>query len=191
MGLNSQAIKKSITRLPDYPITRFSICVRSRDHDRSAIGVQHAPGGGIDIVHRDGVQQIGQPHVIVEAKPEELFGVQEVGDRGVGFKRSRDRANQVAARLVELLGREPVAPQERDKIEFLKNKRELKGEASNGPVRINEKQRVEDAYKCEVAAALPHSDELMALASSGIFALKYPNNPLTEGLKTLMARLLQ
>jgi septal ring factor EnvC (AmiA/AmiB activator) len=33
----------------------------------------------------------------------------------------------------------------RDKIEFLKNKRELKGEASNGPVRINEKQRVEDA----------------------------------------------
>jgi MinD-like ATPase involved in chromosome partitioning or flagellar assembly len=51
--------------------------------------------------------------------------------------------------------------------------------------------RVEDAYKCEVAAALPHSDELMALASGGIFALKYPNNPLTEGLKTLVARLLQ
>jgi septum site-determining protein MinD len=51
--------------------------------------------------------------------------------------------------------------------------------------------RVEDAYKCEVAAALPHSDELMALASSGIFALKYPDNPLTEGLKTLVARLLQ
>jgi septum site-determining protein MinD len=51
--------------------------------------------------------------------------------------------------------------------------------------------RVEDAYKCEVAAALPHSDELMALASSGIFALKYPDNPLTEGLKSLVARLLQ
>lgn len=51
--------------------------------------------------------------------------------------------------------------------------------------------RVEDAYKCEVAAALPHSDELMALASSGIFALKFPDNPLTEGLKTLVARLLR
>jgi hypothetical protein len=31
----------------------------------------------------------------------------------------------------------------------------------------------------------------MALASSGIFALKYPDNPLTEGLKSLVARLLQ
>jgi MinD-like ATPase involved in chromosome partitioning or flagellar assembly len=51
--------------------------------------------------------------------------------------------------------------------------------------------RVEDAYKCEVAAALPHSDELMALASGGIFALKYPDNPLTAGLKTLVARLLR
>jgi septal ring factor EnvC (AmiA/AmiB activator) len=33
----------------------------------------------------------------------------------------------------------------RDKIDFLKNKRELKGEASNGPVRISEKQRAEEA----------------------------------------------
>jgi len=33
----------------------------------------------------------------------------------------------------------------RDKIEFIKTKRELKGEAGDGPVRINEKQRDEDA----------------------------------------------
>jgi peptidoglycan hydrolase CwlO-like protein len=32
----------------------------------------------------------------------------------------------------------------RDKIELLKTKRELKGEASNGPVRVIEKQRAED-----------------------------------------------
>jgi septal ring factor EnvC (AmiA/AmiB activator) len=32
----------------------------------------------------------------------------------------------------------------RDKIEFLKTKRELKGEASNGPVRTTEKQRAEE-----------------------------------------------
>jgi MinD-like ATPase involved in chromosome partitioning or flagellar assembly len=51
--------------------------------------------------------------------------------------------------------------------------------------------RVEEAYQCEVAAALPHSDELMALASSGIFALKYPDNLLTAGLNCLVARLLQ
>jgi chromosome segregation ATPase len=33
----------------------------------------------------------------------------------------------------------------RDKIELFKTKRELKGEANNGPVRVNEKQRAEDA----------------------------------------------
>jgi septal ring factor EnvC (AmiA/AmiB activator) len=33
----------------------------------------------------------------------------------------------------------------RDKIELLKTKRELKGEASNGPVRASEKRRTEDA----------------------------------------------
>jgi peptidoglycan hydrolase CwlO-like protein len=33
----------------------------------------------------------------------------------------------------------------RDKIELLKTKRELKGEASNGPVRVREKQRAEEA----------------------------------------------
>jgi septum site-determining protein MinD len=42
-----------------------------------------------------------------------------------------------------------------------------------------------------VAAALPHSDELMALGSGGIFALKYPEHPVTMGLKVLVARLLQ
>jgi MinD-like ATPase involved in chromosome partitioning or flagellar assembly len=51
------------------------------------------------------------------------------------------------------------------------------------------KARVTAAYNCEVAAALPHSDELMALASSGIFVLKYPDNPITAGLETLAARL--
>ncbi len=34
------------------------------------------------------------------------------------------------------------------------------------------KERVEKAYECEVAAVLPHSDELMALSSAGIFALR-------------------
>jgi septum site-determining protein MinD len=39
--------------------------------------------------------------------------------------------------------------------------------------------KVEQAYDCPVAAVLPHSDEMMTLASSGIFALKYPDHPLT------------
>ena len=34
------------------------------------------------------------------------------------------------------------------------------------------KARVEQTYNCEVAAVMPHADEMMILASSGIFALK-------------------
>ncbi len=52
------------------------------------------------------------------------------------------------------------------------------------------KQRIETAYDCEVAAVLPHSDELMALASSGIFVLKYPNHEVTEQLKLVVENLL-
>jgi septum site-determining protein MinD len=39
--------------------------------------------------------------------------------------------------------------------------------------------RMEQAYNCPVAAVLPHSDEMMTLASSGIFVLHYPDHPLT------------
>lgn len=52
------------------------------------------------------------------------------------------------------------------------------------------KERVERIYGCEVAAVLPHSDELMALASSGIFVLKYPDHAVTAELKRLAARLM-
>jgi septum site-determining protein MinD len=41
------------------------------------------------------------------------------------------------------------------------------------------KERVERAYECEVAAVLPHSEELMILGSQGIFALRYPDHPVT------------
>ena len=41
------------------------------------------------------------------------------------------------------------------------------------------KERVETTYECEVAAVLPHSDELMILSSQGIFALHYPDHPVT------------
>jgi septum site-determining protein MinD len=51
------------------------------------------------------------------------------------------------------------------------------------------KQRVEGAYECEVAAVLPHSDELMALSSAGIFALRNPDHPVTGLLRKLTARL--
>jgi MinD-like ATPase involved in chromosome partitioning or flagellar assembly len=39
--------------------------------------------------------------------------------------------------------------------------------------------RVTEAYGCPVAAVLPHSEELMRLASEGIFVARYPNHELT------------
>lgn len=43
--------------------------------------------------------------------------------------------------------------------------------------------RVEEAYRCEVAAVLPHSDEMMALASAGIFVQNYPDHPISAALE--------
>jgi septum site-determining protein MinD len=44
------------------------------------------------------------------------------------------------------------------------------------------RERVETTYGCEVAAVLPHSDRMMALGSSGIFALEYPEHDITTRL---------
>jgi MinD-like ATPase involved in chromosome partitioning or flagellar assembly len=43
--------------------------------------------------------------------------------------------------------------------------------------------RVEQAYGAEVAGVLPHSDEMMALASAGIFVTRYPDHPITAALQ--------
>jgi MinD-like ATPase involved in chromosome partitioning or flagellar assembly len=51
-------------------------------------------------------------------------------------------------------------------------------------------KRVEETYNSEVAAVLPHSDEMMALASSGIFVLRYPDHKVTQSLKQVAAKLM-
>lgn len=51
------------------------------------------------------------------------------------------------------------------------------------------KAQVEKHYNCDVAAVLPHSDEMMVLASSGIFALHFPNHPVTQKLKQVVVKL--
>src|SRR5512135_2694891 len=38
------------------------------------------------------------------------------------------------------------------------------------------KERVEHAYKADVAGVLPHSDEIMALASAGVFVTRFPDH---------------
>ena len=42
------------------------------------------------------------------------------------------------------------------------------------------KKRVESTYSCPVAAVIPHSDEMMALASSGVFSMRYPDHPVAQ-----------
>lgn len=52
------------------------------------------------------------------------------------------------------------------------------------------KAEVEKTYNCEVVAVLPHVDEVMALANKDIFALRYPDHPLTALLKATAATLV-
>ena len=50
--------------------------------------------------------------------------------------------------------------------------------------------KVAQAYNCAVAAVLPHSDEMMALASADIFALRYPDHLVTTAFKRVVAALI-
>ena len=50
-------------------------------------------------------------------------------------------------------------------------------------------KRVEEAYGAPVAAVLPHSDDMMNLASGGLFALEYPEHPLTALYQQIAAKL--
>jgi septum site-determining protein MinD len=52
------------------------------------------------------------------------------------------------------------------------------------------RRQVEHAYGCEVVAVLPHSEEMMALASGGLFVLRYPDHPITAQLRRVAARLV-
>ncbi len=52
------------------------------------------------------------------------------------------------------------------------------------------RERVERTYDCPVAAVIPHSDDLMALASSTIFALRFPAHPVTYAYRQVAARLM-
>ena len=51
--------------------------------------------------------------------------------------------------------------------------------------------KVEQAYGCEVAAVLPHSDEMMNLASEGLFVMRYPEHPMTAMYQRIAEKLLE
>lgn len=49
---------------------------------------------------------------------------------------------------------------------------------------------VESKYRCPVAAVLPHADEMMTLASRGIFVLRYPDHTITREIGALVDTLV-
>ena len=51
------------------------------------------------------------------------------------------------------------------------------------------RERVKNTYDSTVAAILPHSDEMMALASSDIFVLRFPEHEITQELKKVVEQL--
>lgn len=53
------------------------------------------------------------------------------------------------------------------------------------------KSRVEQTYNCQVGAVLAHSDEMMTLASSGVFVLRFPEHPITQKLRTVATMLIK
>jgi MinD-like ATPase involved in chromosome partitioning or flagellar assembly len=50
-------------------------------------------------------------------------------------------------------------------------------------------RNVAEAYGCEVIGVLPHAEEMMALASSGIFSLRYPEHVISRELRHIVKRL--
>ena len=52
---------------------------------------------------------------------------------------------------------------------------------------LNEvRKRVEETYNATVAAVFTHSDEMMTLASSGIFSIQYPDSAVTKAMRELV-----
>lgn len=49
--------------------------------------------------------------------------------------------------------------------------------------------KVKQTYGCEVAAVLPHCQEMLALASEGLFSIHFPDHPLTALFKQIAAKL--
>jgi MinD-like ATPase involved in chromosome partitioning or flagellar assembly len=49
--------------------------------------------------------------------------------------------------------------------------------------------KVEEIYGCDVVGVLPHAEEMMTLASSGIFVVRYPDHPVSRGLRAVVERI--
>lgn len=55
---------------------------------------------------------------------------------------------------------------------------------------IEVQNQVEQTYQCPVVAVIPHSEEMMTLASGGIFSVQYPGHPVTSLFKQALSRIM-
>jgi MinD-like ATPase involved in chromosome partitioning or flagellar assembly len=53
------------------------------------------------------------------------------------------------------------------------------------------KQQMKDTYNVEVAAVLPHVDDMMNLGSATVFVLRYPDHPVTAALRQIAENLMK
>ncbi len=51
--------------------------------------------------------------------------------------------------------------------------------------------QVEETFNCEVVAVLPHSEEMMALASRGVFSVEFPDHAVTTQYRDVARKLLE
>lgn len=52
------------------------------------------------------------------------------------------------------------------------------------------REQVEKTFNCEVVAVLPHSEEMMTLASRGVFSVEFPDHPITQQYRDVARNLL-
>jgi MinD-like ATPase involved in chromosome partitioning or flagellar assembly len=50
-------------------------------------------------------------------------------------------------------------------------------------------EQVQEAYGCRVIAVLPHSDEMMELASRGLFSIEQPAHPISDKFRVIASQL--
>lgn len=53
------------------------------------------------------------------------------------------------------------------------------------------RQQIETTYKTPVAGILPESEDIIRLASSGVFYLKYPNHPISQVIKKIAQHIMR
>lgn len=51
------------------------------------------------------------------------------------------------------------------------------------------KRTMEETYGCQVVGVLPLSEDMVRLASAGIFCLHYPDHPFTQEMHRIAARI--